>query len=84
MVRPTPKVDRQRDTSIYARGGKGAPNRMLPEVPAEAAPPGRTGPSQVKAPGAKAARGGPKNQGFGLALPAVGGHTAPLRLGRGR
>jgi len=82
-MKPTPKVDRQRDTSTFAKGGKGGANRMLPEVPAEPAPPGRTGPSQAKAPGSQRAKGGPKNQGFGLSLPAVGGHTAPI-LGRGR
>jgi hypothetical protein len=77
------KRDRERDAA-YARGGKGAPNKMLAEVPAEAAPRGRTGPSQAKAPGSLRARGGPKNVGYGLALPAQPGHTAPVRLGRGK
>jgi hypothetical protein len=82
MVRATPKIDRERDTSTFAKGGKGAPNKMLPSVPAELAPPGRTGPSKARAPGSQRARGGPKNTGFGLSLPAVGGHTAPIRKGR--
>jgi hypothetical protein len=76
------KQDRERDTSTYARGGKGAPNTMLPEVPAEAAPSGRTGPARAKAPGAISARGGPPIRGFSLSLPAVGGHCAPLRKDR--
>jgi hypothetical protein len=37
-----------------------------------------TGPAQAKAPGSLRARGGPKNQGFGLALPAQPGRTAPV------
>jgi hypothetical protein len=74
------KRDRERGKT-FARGGD---DHMLGSVPAEAAPAGRTGPSQVKAPGARAAKGGPKNQGFGLSLPAAPGRTGPLRLGRGR
>jgi hypothetical protein len=35
-----------------------------------------------RAPGAKAARGGGKTTGYSLALPAVGGHCAPIRKGR--
>jgi hypothetical protein len=77
------KRDRVRDTSTFAGGGKGPANHLLPEVPAEAAPAGRTGPSVRKAPGARAARGGPKNTGYGLALPAQPGCTAPAKLGRG-
>ena len=80
-MRPTPKVEKQRGVA-YARGGKGASRKMLPEVPAERAPAGRTGPSQVKGPGSQRARGGSRTSGFSLALPAVGGHTAPIRKGR--
>jgi hypothetical protein len=69
------KRDRQRDTSAFAKGGKGAPNKMLREVPAEPAPRGRTGPAQAKAPGAKAARGGPKIRAD------IGGASRPARPG---
>jgi hypothetical protein len=78
------KKDREHPTGTFAKGGKGTPNKMLEEAPAEAAPAGRTGPTRTKAPGAISARGGPKNIGYGLSLPAVGGHTAPVRLGKGR
>jgi hypothetical protein len=77
------KRDRVRDTSTFAKGGKGPLNRMLDEVPAETAPAGETGPPRVKAPGKPFAKGGRKFTGYGLALPAVAGHTAPLRRGRG-
>jgi hypothetical protein len=81
MVRPTPKIDRERPTSTFAKGGRA---KMLKEVPAEPATPGRSGPSEAKAPGSLRARGGSKNQGFGLSLPAAPGRTAPIRLGKGR
>jgi hypothetical protein len=70
------KQDRER-TAGYARGGKGAPNKMLPEVPAELALPGRTGPAQAKAPGSLRARGGPPVRVGGLSVPAKGGRTGP-------
>jgi hypothetical protein len=78
------KQDRERGAA-YARGGKGGANEMLPEQAANPQKPAVTG-HDVKgaAPGAKYARGGPKNVGYGLSLPAVGGHTAPVRLGKGR
>jgi hypothetical protein len=72
------KRDKERP-AVLARGGKDAPNKMLPEVPAEPARAGRTGPAQAKAPGARAARGGgrtPANVG-GVARPARGGSTGP-------
>jgi hypothetical protein len=65
--------------AALAKGGKGAPNRMLREVPAEPAPASRTGPAQAKAPGAKSAKGGsrtPVNIG-GMARPARPGSTGP-------
>jgi hypothetical protein len=61
----------------FGKGGAGAPNKMLCEVPAEPAPAGRTGPAQAKAPGAKAARGGartPANIGR-VSRPAKAGAT---------
>jgi hypothetical protein len=80
MVAARSKREAERDTSTFAKGGKGGANRMLAEVPAEAAPRGRTGPAQAKAPGAKRAMGGrPVDQGWGVSLPAVGGATAPTR-----
>jgi hypothetical protein len=80
---PTPKLTKQHGAyTFFASGGKGGAARMLDEVPAERAPRGRTGPSQVKAPGSKAARGGPKVLGFSVSLPAVGGHCAPIHKGR--
>jgi hypothetical protein len=72
------KRDRERPVAL-AKGGKGAPNKMLREVPAEPASPGRTGPAQAKAPGAKVAKGGsrtPVNIG-GVARPAKAGATGP-------
>jgi hypothetical protein len=79
-----PKLQKLDGRWTFAEGGTGRANRMLPEVPAEPAPRGRTGPSQARAPGARAAKGGPKNVGYGLALPAVGGATTPVRFGKGR
>jgi hypothetical protein len=76
------KKDRERDTSTFAKGGKGGANRMLEEVPAEPAPRGRTGPTSAKAPGSLHARGGPRQKGFSVSLPAVGGHCAPIHKGR--
>jgi hypothetical protein len=81
MTRPTSKREIERPTTKFANGGD---TRMLPEVPAEPAPAGRTGPSRAKAPGAISASGGPPLRGYSLSLPAVGGHTAPIRMGRGR
>jgi hypothetical protein len=72
------KRDRQRPAAL-AKGGKGAPNKMLREVPAEPAPAGRSGPAQTRAPGAKSARDGgktPVNIG-GVARPARPGQTGP-------
>jgi hypothetical protein len=75
------KVDnskRDRESGArFAKGGQGAPNKMLRDVPAEAAPPGRTGPTRVKAPGAKGSRGGGKTgtDVGGLARPAKPGAT---------
>jgi hypothetical protein len=78
------KRDREHGAA-FAKGGKGAPNKMLPEQAANPQKPAVTG-HAVKgaAPGARSAKGGPKNVGYGLSLPAVGGHTAPVRLGKGR
>jgi hypothetical protein len=75
------KAERLRDAS-YAEGGK---DKMFPEQAANPQRPGVTA-HDVKgsAPGARTARGGPKNQGYGLSLPAQPGRTAPARLGKGR
>jgi hypothetical protein len=88
MTRPTPKRERERDTNSFARGGQ---TRMLgkgtrtttatPDAAGEQTP-GQTTTKSRDNP--RFARGGPKNTGYGLALPAVGGATAPTRLGRGR
>jgi hypothetical protein len=79
-MKPTPKVEKQRGAR-YAQGGD---DKMFKPQSAGPQKPGITGKNQTKAPGAKAARGGPKNTGFGLSLPAAAGKTAPARLGRGR
>jgi hypothetical protein len=82
------KQDHVRDTSAFARGGKthmlGKRDRTITAMPdaAGAQTPGQTANKSKDNP--KFARGGSKNQGYGLALPAVGGATAPTRLGRGR
>jgi hypothetical protein len=70
------KRDRERPAA-FSKGGKGAPNKMLEEVPAEAAPAGRTGPTQKQAPGSLRARGGPQVRVGGLSVPAKGGRTGP-------
>jgi hypothetical protein len=80
MKKPKPKKSTQRDVE-FAEGGS---TRMFKPQAAGPDRPGNTGKDQSPAPGARAAKGGPKNQGYGLALPAVGGHTAPVRLGKGR
>jgi hypothetical protein len=75
------KKDRVRG-AVYAEGGD---DKMFKEQAANPQKPAVTG-HAVKgtAPGARAAKGGPRNTGYGLSLPAVGGHTAPVRLGKGR
>jgi hypothetical protein len=72
------KRDKERGAT-YARGGKGATNKMLSEVPAEPAPAGRTGPAQTRAPGAKSAKGGGRTSANigGVARPAKPGATGP-------
>jgi hypothetical protein len=84
MTRPTPKRETERATSAFARGGKGAPNKMLPEAAAGPAEAGITGKAPTKPPAGRFAKGGPRNVGYGLALPAQPGCTAPARLGKGR
>jgi hypothetical protein len=80
MTRPTSKREIERGTDSFARGGKGGASKMLAEVPAEVAPRGRTGPTQAKAPGSKRAIGGrSRDEGWGVALPAVGGCCGPSR-----
>jgi hypothetical protein len=73
------KQDRERPAAL-AKGGKGAPNKMLPEQAANSQRPGRTGHVvEGRAPGAKVARGGgrtPVNIG-GVARPARPGSTGP-------
>jgi hypothetical protein len=83
-MKQPPKLTKQHGAyTFFASGGKGGAARMLDEVPAERAPRGRTGPSQVKAPGSKAARGGPKmSRSPSLAMPAVPGRAAPPKKGR--
>jgi hypothetical protein len=65
----------------FAEGGS---RKMFSKQAAGPDKPGNTGKDQSPAPGARAAKGGPKNRGYGLALPAVGGHTAPMHKGRGQ
>jgi hypothetical protein len=79
-MKPKSKAERLRDAS-YAEGGS---TRMFKPQAAGPDKPGNTGKDQVPAPGAKRAIGGPKNQGYGLSLPAQPGRTAPARLGKGR
>jgi hypothetical protein len=79
-----PKKPSVQRPATYARGGKGAPNQMLPEAAAGPAKSGITGKAPTKAPGSLRARGGPPIRGYSLSMPAVGGHTAPVKLGKGR
>jgi hypothetical protein len=72
MVRSTPKIDRERDTGTFAKGGEGRANHMVKPQAAGPAKPGRVGKVETPAPGAKAAKGGPKTGGYGLALPRQG------------
>jgi hypothetical protein len=82
MIAPRSKKEVER-SATYARGGKGPVNRMLPELPAGPARPGITGKNKTLAPGATKAIGGAKtSRSPSLAMPAKGGHTAPLRKGR--
>jgi hypothetical protein len=74
------KKDRVRG-AVYAEGGD---DKMFKPQSSGTQQSGITGKNQTKAPGALRARGGPKNVGYGLSLPAVGGHTAPVKLGKGR
>jgi hypothetical protein len=82
MIALTPKKDRAPRGATYARGGK---DRMFPEQAANPQKPARTGHDVAgAAPGASRARGGAKNHGYGLALPAQPGCTAPTHIGKGR
>jgi hypothetical protein len=83
MVKPS-KTKSAQHLIEFAEGGRGQTNKMFKPQAAGPVKPAITGKIQTPAPGARAAKGGPKNQGYGLALPAVGGHTAPVRLGKGR
>jgi hypothetical protein len=74
------KSERMRDRE-FAEGGT---TKMFKPQAAGPDRPGNTGKDRSAAPGAKRAKGGPKNVGYGLALPAQPGRTAPARLGKGR
>jgi hypothetical protein len=80
MIAPTPKKELKRGTT-FARGGS---TKMFKPQAAGPDRPGNTGKDQTAAPGAKRASGGPRTSGYSLSLPAVGGHCAPIRKGRGR
>jgi hypothetical protein len=71
------KKDRERPAAL-AKGGKGAPNKMLPEQAANPQRPGRTGHVvEGSAPGARAAKGGGKVYAGGRSMPAKPGATGP-------
>jgi hypothetical protein len=72
------KRDRQHDAA-FAKAGN---TKMHKPQAAGLAKSGQTGKAQTPAPGAKRASGGPRTTGYSLALPAVGGHTAPIHKGR--
>jgi hypothetical protein len=77
--KPKPKKSQQHDVN-FAEGGS---RKMFGEQSAGPQKPAITGKAQTAAPGAKRARGGPPVYVGGLALPAQGGHTAPIgRKGR--
>src|SRR5262245_21332913 len=65
------KRESQRGTT-FARGGN---DRMFKEQAAGPAKPGQTGKNQSPAPGARAARGGPKVHAGGRSVPASPGST---------
>ena len=67
------KHDRQRERQ-YARGGNTPMHRQQAAGPAKS---GQTGKSQTPAPGARAARGGPKVHVGGRSVPAKEGSTGP-------
>jgi hypothetical protein len=79
MVTPKPKKRSAQRLVDFAEGGS---LKMFKPQAAGPTKSGRTGKIQTPAPGAKRASGGSKTTGYSLALPAVGGHTAPLRKGR--
>jgi hypothetical protein len=72
-MKPSPKVDKQRGAR-YAQGGG---DKMFKPQSAGPQKPGITGKNQTPAPGAKAARGGPRTTGHSVSAPAKAGHTAP-------
>jgi hypothetical protein len=83
-----PKRQIERDTSAFAEGGKthmlGQGDRTVTAT-SDAAGQQTAGQTANRSKdNRRFAKGGPKNIGYGLALPAVGGATAPTRLGRGR
>jgi hypothetical protein len=68
------KQDRQRTTAAFARGGNTPMHRQQADGPAQS---GRSGKVQTPAPGAKAAKGGPKVHVGGRSVPAAPGSTGP-------
>ena len=73
------KQKSERDKT-FARGGDA---KMVRPQAAGPAAPARTGKTQTPAPGAKAAKGGPKTErGVSLAVPAAAGRTAPPKKSR--
>jgi hypothetical protein len=78
---PRPKQSRQRPVEFAEGGAKG---RMFKQQAAAPQKPGGTAHAvKGSAPGAKAAKGGPKTPtGPGLALPAAPGRTAPVGKSR--
>jgi len=78
---PKPRKKSMQRLVDFAEGGS---LKMFKPQAAGSAKPGRTGRIQTPAPGAKRATGGPRTTGYGLALPAQGGHTAPIHKGRER
>jgi hypothetical protein len=69
MVRPTPKREIERDTSTFAKGGR---TKMHKPQAANQQKPARTGHVvEGKAPGPRSAKGGPRNEGFGLSSAAA-------------
>jgi hypothetical protein len=77
-MKPKSKKEAEHPASF----GRGGPGHMFSKQASGPVRPGVTGKTQNKAPGAKAAAGGPQTRGVSLATPAKPGRTAPVRKDR--
>jgi hypothetical protein len=74
-MKPKSKKEAEHPASF----GRGGPGHMFSKQAAGPARPGVTGKTQNKAPGKRAAAGGPPIRGVSSALPAKAGRTGPRK-----